>query len=255
MVEKGLPQDRYVDAWVRGALRGQELKSWAELPADDLTCPRDNRPPGRSTDLLFQLRVLSLRQQECRRIATFRAGKQHVYLLVGPKDRMLHPMTGAPFAPGADWKRFNNIKVSIVEKCVDDFWAFRRLGNEVGTGKHALTLVVDGLQVARHGGIGADSAQAETRWPGWTLRDEEDPICDHLREVPYLAIDAWTQPLPVEDVVFCPVDGPVRFIVGHCESFPAKPCDILEALTGEHVAYALCPKCLGTFATTMISIS
>jgi hypothetical protein len=59
----------------------------------------------------------------------------------------------------------------------------------------------------------------------------------------------------VEDVVFCPVDGPVRFIVGHCESFPAKPCDILEALTGEHVAYALCPKCLGTFAWTLLLIS
>lgn len=240
-------EDQMIDDW----LRVSEL--WTRIPSDSLTCPRDNQPLGKSSDMLFQARLLAHRKLGCSRIAVFREQKRMIYLLCGPKGTILHPMTGLPVEPAADWEKRNILKMGTVAKYFGEFWSFRRMGKHFGSGRASFTLRVDDLILGEDGKINSKAiASAKKRWCGWALDGGEDRICDHVRELNLLDIAAWEPATPHDDVAICPLDGPVRCIVGHY-STPSWTWE--RGLCGRHWAFALCPKCLGEFATTLVSMS
>lgn len=166
---------------------------WAQLPSDDLTCPRDAQPLVHSSDLLFQVRLLARRKMGCSRIAAFREGKRMIYLLQGPKGALLHPMTGVPVEPAPDWDREQNpIKMGSVEKCVAQFWHIRSMGRRLGSGQDGSSLFVDGLPLFTDGRRDSEAvASAAKRWPGWALDGGEDAVLDHVRDLTLLDVASW----------------------------------------------------------------
>jgi hypothetical protein len=223
---------------------------WTQLPPDELTAPRDNLIVGKSRDLLFQFRLISHREKGGTRIAVFRDGKRTIYLLQKGQKVFLHPMTGLPVEPDINWKPAGTLKMGTVEKQAQRFWDFRAFGKILGTDPCDFTLCVDGICLSHDGEIDeAGVAKAKKRWPDWALGGGEDGVCDRFKELRFMAVDSCKQPRSVKDVAICPLDGPVKFIVGELHS----PSWTWQQRCGRQDVFALCPKCLGAFVATMSS--
>jgi hypothetical protein len=199
---------------------------------------------GKSSDLLFKFQLLFHRQRGCHRIAVFREENHWMYLVLDEQGALLHPMTGLPFEPTANWTSAGTIKMGTIEKHVKSFWAFRDLGKGIRSGRARYSLYVDGLPLCDDGKMDkAALAKAGERWPGWALGRGKDTGRDCFKELRLRDISS-PETIPFEaGVVLCPIDGPVRFIVGEYSASAKEWAD----LGGRRYEFALCPNCLGTF--------
>ncbi len=222
---------------------------WARLPSDLETTPRDNLPLGKSRDMLFLARLLTHRDAGCNRIQVFRDGKRMHYLLLGVQGGgFLHPVTGLPVKPPSQWEQRNTVKLRTIAGHFRQFWHFRSLGKLLGTPAADFTLCVDGLRLCQDGTCDrAALAAATTRWPGWGLGGGDDAICDHAGILKLLNVAAWKEVDRDANAVLCPLDGPVRPIVGEYST----PAWAWEDLCGQQIVFALCPHCLGNFETVL----
>jgi hypothetical protein len=199
---------------------------------------------GKSRDLLFQFQLLVHRQRGGRRVAVFRRENRWMYLVLDEKGFLLHPMTGLPIEPAADWIPAGTVKMGTLDKHVKSFWDFRDLGKGLRSGRVRYSLYIDGLHLCDEGKVDkAALAEVSGRWPGWALGRGKDAICDCFKGLRLRDISS-RETTPFEPgVALCPIDGPVRFIVGEYSSPAREWAD----LCGRRFEFALCPECLGTF--------
>ncbi len=237
----------------RGLLRNNVRRElWTQLPPDDLTCPRDKLILGKSRDLLFQFRMITHRERGYNRIAIFQDDRRMIYLLMGEQGVFAHPMTGLPVEPDIKWKPAGTLKMGTVEKQAQRFWDFRAFGKILGTDPCDFTLCVDGIRLSYDGEIDeAGVAKVKERWSDWALGGGEDGVCDRFKELRFMEVGTWKKSRLDRDVLFCPLDGPVKFIVGELHS----PSWTWRQRCGRLDVFALCPKCLGVFGETLSSIN
>jgi hypothetical protein len=223
-----------------------DRKLWAELPTG--ISPRDGKTVGKTNDLLFEFRLLTHRERGCRRLSVFREEKSLLYLVQDASGTFLHPVTGIPVKPSGEWTPCGTINMSIIQKHIKTFWDFRAMGKGYSTGHSDYTLCVEGLRLSKKGKMDQMAiSAAEKRWPGWALDGGDDLLIDHINELKYFNVSAWEAASLGNDIVLCPLDGPVRFILGDFISSDKSWRD----MCGRHYKYALCPKCLGTFAAKL----
>jgi len=225
---------------------------WRCLPGDEAVSPRDQKVLEKSEDSLFLYKLISWRDQGCRRVAVYREGKRLIYLMQGADGEFLLPMTGKPVVPAVGWVPKGTIRMGTLEKQLKWFWYFRRYGQWMGRGQANYSLCVDGIHLGTDGKVDpAACAVAMERWLGWALDDSNDAILEYVRGLKFMNISAWKTGKSEKDTLFCPLDGPVRFIVGEFKS----STETWRMMCGRHWAYALCPKCLGMFTMNLLSMN
>ena len=228
------------------------LNLWRHLPGEESVSPRDQKVLEKSGDSLFLFKLLSWRDQGCRRVAVYREGKRFIYLMQSAGGELLHPMTGRPIEPTVGWLPKGTIKIGTLEKQLKWFWYFRRYGQWMGRGQANYTLCADGVHLGTDGRADpAAIAVAKERWRGWALDDCKDEVLDHVKDLKYMSVSASETLDSGKDTVYCPLDGSVRFIVGEFKS----PTETWRMMCGRHWVYALCPKCLGSFSVNLISMN
>ena len=222
---------------------------WSHYLPADLTSPRDNPMIGKSRDMPFQFQMLTHRQRGCHRVVVFRKEREWLYLVQDDRVGLVHPVTGLPFEPAADWTPAGTIKMGSIEKHIKPFWGFRDLGKGLRSGRARYTLRVDGLCLCEDGKLDKEAlGVAGKRWPGWALGRGRDSVRDGFRDLMRLVDLSAGETASFEGAVaLCPIDGPVPFIVGEYSA----PKSDWENLCGREFEYALCPRCLGTFEERM----
>jgi len=254
---------------------------WHSLPSAVQDCPRDDQRIERSGDTLFLAVVLKHFKPPIHRLKRLvvPGTQRQRYFLERADGALLNPVTLEEARPEDGWILSQSITTKPLRRRMrEQFFAYRRALSHNLWGH---TVIVNGVTLIKEGdrehlyaefmsslrspvdGVDLildhpaerkllefkerEHLYAEfmdsLRWP---LHKVDDLILDHLAERKFLDFEEACVTSPLDAI--CPLDGPVRPLVLEIVSPRCTWAD----RCGRHWAVALCPHCLGEFASKLL---
>lgn len=227
-------------------------------PGSAATFSRDQKDPGKSNDVAFLCSALKNWHNSISNLSIYKTSKgKSVALFIDNNGDEIHPLT-LKNQSTQNLKFKNSLsRKTLIKRVRNTVYYFRTA--LINRDLREQTLIINGLQLFNEGRPIEAHIQKINRSLKWDLNSDEDIsfiFHNNLDKTPktqrFLQRAGKTiNPKNNSKIIFCPIDGYVRYITGKLLS----PEWTWEKLVGREFKMAFCPHCLGFFNSELISLS